>query len=347
MFRSTIIVLAIGASTAFAAPASMTITSDRVIPMQQVQSIPGSGNVEAAKEIKLYSETAGVRILAMKVAAGDFVTEGQVIAVLDDDALKNVRKRADAALVAASSQLEAAKSALERAERLAAAGAGTRESLESLKASYDNAKSTRLQAQSTYEDAVRQETKAELKAPISGLVLSVDQLEGTLVQSGASVITVARDGHMKVVAKVPEKWAFMLVKDMPTTVVFADGHTEQGKTEAPTPVVDAATHLAKIDIDLPDDTTSHPGMFAMVGISAKEKTVLTVPAKSVVWRVDGAKVFKIVGNGKVAETPVTTGNEQGGRIPIEGNISEGDIVAVEGAGFLSDKDVVAVAGAAK
>jgi multidrug efflux pump subunit AcrA (membrane-fusion protein) len=66
-----------------------------------------------------------------------------------------------------------------------------------------------------------------------------------------------------------------------------------------------------------------------------------VPAESIVIR-DGRSYLAALDGERVELVPVTTGRRQGGRVEVLDHLNAGQRVAVRGAGFLSDGDLVRV-----
>jgi len=73
-----------------------------------------------------------------------------------------------------------------------------------------------------------------------------------------------------------------------------------------------------------------------------KKDALMVPEQSVVLRPAG-KVVYIVANGRVVQRPVETGLKQDGLQEIVKGLAPGDVIATDGAGFLSDGAAVTLA----
>jgi HlyD family secretion protein len=73
---------------------------------------------------------------------------------------------------------------------------------------------------------------------------------------------------------------------------------------------------------------------------------VTVPTQAVVVRDGFAYVFKLTADQHVQQTKVQTGRRLEGRVEVTGGLQPGDVIAANGAGFLSDGDLVKVVNAA-
>ncbi|MDD3785728.1 MAG: efflux transporter periplasmic adaptor subunit, partial [Hydrogenophaga sp.] len=74
-----------------------------------------------------------------------------------------------------------------------------------------------------------------------------------------------------------------------------------------------------------------------------QTTALTVPAQAVVVRDGHSYVFVIGPDDKAEARRITTGRRAGDRVEAVDGLEPGDRVAVQGAGFLNEGDLVKVA----
>jgi hypothetical protein len=83
-------------------------------------------------------------------------------------------------------------------------------------------------------------------------------------------------------------------------------------------------------------------MFARGEIDIGHAPALTLPQTAVVMREGFAYVFQLGPDGRVAQTKVQAGRRVGDRIEILDGLDAQATVAANGAGFLSDGDLVRV-----
>ena len=83
-------------------------------------------------------------------------------------------------------------------------------------------------------------------------------------------------------------------------------------------------------------------MYVSGRIDLEQSPALVVPGESVVIRDGRSYVFTLQGN-RVSQVAVTTGRRVNDRIEIVDGLDSGTRVAVRGAGFLNDGDVIAIA----
>ena len=76
-------------------------------------------------------------------------------------------------------------------------------------------------------------------------------------------------------------------------------------------------------------------------VTGRKPAAVVVPEQSVVLRPAG-KVVYVIADGKARQRIVEPGVKQGGRIEIVKGLAAGELVAEDGAGFLSDGAAVTV-----
>ncbi|WP_205522100.1 hypothetical protein [Pseudomonas viridiflava] len=84
-------------------------------------------------------------------------------------------------------------------------------------------------------------------------------------------------------------------------------------------------------------------MYAIGKVSLAERPAVIVPAASAVIRDGRSYVPVLLGDNRISLQAVTVGRRQDSHVEILSGIAAGDRVAVQGAGFLNDGDLVNVA----
>jgi len=108
------------------------------------------------------------------------------------------------------------------------------------------------------------------------------------------------------------------------------------------PSVDAKTRNGLVYVDLPQPGALRAGMFATGQFRLGQRPALTLPQSAVLLREGFAYVFRLAGEGRVAQVKVGLGRRVGERVEIvDGLDAQAEVVAT-GAGFLADGDAVKV-----
>ncbi len=292
------------------------------------------GQVEEFNSTTL-SFTGEGTIRQLLVDEGQYVKQGQLVAVLDEEQMQN-------ALAASEAALHQAQDAYDRLKMVHDAGSLAEQQ-------WVEVESKLQQAQSTYDMAKKSLKECRLEAPTSGVIGSVSLRSGETALPSMPVCTVLDISKVKVRVGVPEKEIGKIGASTSASIDIAaidskglrGGSIERGVT------ADAMTHTydIKIVLDNPGQKIL-PGMVANVkididGVETNEDgDVITLPVMAVSQNVDGSLFVWTVNDGKATRTPVTVGSLVGNRVVITSGLSKGQSVIVEGYQKVSDGDKV-------
>lgn len=183
-------------------------------------TVLASGTLQAFKQVSVGAQVSG-QIKSLKVALGDNVKAGQLIAEIDSLTQQNTVRNAEAALATARANLRARQASLSQVEQayrrqqqLRAADAGPQADLESAEATYRAtlAEIDALQAQLRQAEIAADTAKVNLGytrivAPMDGQVVALVTQEGQTVnanQAAPTIIKLARVDSMTVKAQISE-----------------------------------------------------------------------------------------------------------------------------------------------
>ena len=183
-------------------------------------TVLATGVLQAFKQVSVGAQVSG-QVKVLKVALGDKVKAGQLIAEIDSVPQQNTLRNAEAALANMEAQLKAQKAtqiqtslALQRQKALRAADANARADLESAQAANDLAlanidalKAQILQAQVTVDTAKVNMGYTRITAPIDGQVVAIVTQQGQTVnanQSTPTIIKLAQTETMTVKTQISE-----------------------------------------------------------------------------------------------------------------------------------------------
>jgi len=283
-------------------------------------TVTASGTIEPARQEDLSFAVAG-EITVVRVAAGDRVHRGDVLARIDDDALVAQRDAARSQLDAALTQLDEDEDADASDTQLAAD-----------EASVAAARSQLAQAEEDVDDAV-------LRAPMNGTVSAVniavgDQAGSMTGDSTSAAITVISTRSFQVDASVGAADAASLKKGMQVEIAPTGATDTVYGTVTSIGAIATADSSGAATFPVTIDVTGSPkglyaGSSADVVITTRKVTdVLTVPTPALhtengetwVWLVDGAGRRKVT---------ITTGATYGMATEVKSGLQEGDQVEIE------------------
>jgi cobalt-zinc-cadmium efflux system membrane fusion protein len=266
----------------------MAVTAQAVNPKL---SLPAVVESDPARTAAVLTPLSG-RLIALKVALGDRVTRGQVVAVIDSPDL--AQAYADNDKAADAFKLD--QKNLQRQEAQNKLGVASDRDL-------DQAKSDSAQAAAEYA-----RTQAHLKtlgasaapspgsrtlfvaAPVSGSVTALNVAPGNMINDPTQpLMTIADLSTVWVTAMVPEKDIAGVAKNQEARVTLAayPDRVLAGKVLFLSDVIDSDTHRGRIRIAFANsDYALKPNMFATVVLSGGARSLVVLPSSALLMNND-------------------------------------------------------------
>jgi RND family efflux transporter MFP subunit len=282
-------------------------------PAYVVQSQPIADEKSVFATIQsTYTVPARVRtggtILSLKVRQGDFVTQGQIIAMVGDPKLALQSNAYAAQVAAARAQVDQARVDFDRAQRLIGAGAIARNMYDQARTNYNVAQSNLKSIMAQGAVVREQATEGQVAAPTSGRVITVPVTAGTVVMAGDTVATVAQQNFV-LRLEVPERHARFLKAGDPVRLDGADlglAGPRFGKISLIYPDVDKGHIVA--DAVVAGIGDYFVGQRIRVWVSAGSRNAIVVPQNLVFTRA-GIDYAKVWADGVAVDVPVQRGQE--------------------------------------
>lgn len=332
------------ADAAGTTPAALTITTAPVVREELVRSVPATGSIFAWQEVIISAEVGGYRVAEVLVDVGSRVQKGQPLVRLAADMLQANLDSQRAALRSAEAALVNAAAALRRGEQVASSGSLSAADLDRLRAEH-------VAAQARVETARAELTTAELRlqygtvlAPDAGTITSRTVSVGQIAQAGGEMLRMLRQDRVEWRAEVPEALLSRIRVGQSAQVSAVDGTVLEGRVRAVAPTVQTSNRTGLVYVDITGGS-ARPGMFARGTIAAGSSTGLLVPIQSVVMQDGYSYVFVVQADRTVERRRIEQAGVHGEYFEAAAGLNEGDVIAVKGAGFLKDGDLVAVADA--
>lgn len=182
-----------------------------------------------------------------------------------------------------------------------------------------------------------------IRAPDNGLISRREGHIGDTSTAGKPLFYMVRGSRLELKANVPEKDLFRLKPGQPVAIrCEATGLTRfQGRVREIRPEVETDTRLGTVRIDVPSDLGLKPGMFVEGRVALGQYPALTVPSQAVISRDNRHVVFVLHGD-QVQERQIVMGARTSDYVEVKQGLEAGEVIAVAGAGFLKDGDIVAV-----
>ena len=290
-----------------------------------------SGTVKGRYETKMSFQVGG-KIISRNVQVGEVVSAGKNLMTLDAKDILQQNKNADAQVSAALSQLNLAKSNLERYSELFAENAVAAATLDNYKTQYDA-------AVANYNSAVAQSQQTKnalgytnLTANASGVISEINVEVGQVVSAGQTVLTLIQTDELEVEINVPENKIAEINLNQPCEVNFwANNFSATGRVREISPIADQTSKTFAVKISLPQTQNLNLGMTASATFNSKnlqENNSVILPV-SAIYQTENQMQVWIVENNKVALKNISVKNLGENEVEVSG-LNSGEIVVVAG-----------------
>jgi RND family efflux transporter MFP subunit len=329
---------------------SMTVTTTRPTQTSWPVKVSANGSIAAWQEASVAAEVGGLRLADVRVDVGDWVTKGQVLAVFASESVRADLAQARAAAAEASANLADASANAERARSLANTGALSAQQTGQYLTGELTAQARLESARANLQQQELRLQQTQVLAPDSGMVVARSATVGAVANPGSELFRLIRQGRLEWRAEVTDKELARKQTGGKVSVTTAAGTAVAGKVRKVGPTVDPQTRAALVYVDLstPPRALSgvKAGMFARGEFELGNSNALVVPQQAVVVRDGFNYLFKVDASSKVAQQKVQIGRRINASVEITDGIGPDATIAVTGAGFLNDGDMVRVNNAA-
>ena len=321
-----------------------TVTAATAASVALPRIVVASGTVSAWEEVPVGAETGGLTAVGVYADEGSYVRQGQVLVKLNDALLQAQLRQQQAAVQTAEANAARDDAALGRAQELKERGFLSQASLDTALANQRASRANLASAQASLSETRTRLAQSEIKAPVSGLIISRSVTKGQIVESGTQLFRIVRDGRLELDAQVPETDLPALQAGQTATVTSSQGAATSGTVRIVTPEVDVQTRLGLARITLSPGSGLKPGMFARASINAGAQPTTVVPTGAVLYRNNKSGVYVLDAQSAAHFRPVTVLSRRDDQTSVSG-IEPGVRVVVQGAGFLNEGDQVTIAAA--
>lgn len=345
---SLILLLTLTACSKPAAPPAARgtpITAQQPL-VQVVETTERSVGLITSPELPLVKAEVTGRVVEWMVDAGTEVKAGQALARLDNEVQQLGMQSAEAALNRAQVQKDNADKTLARLTDLKKSGAVSQGALDDARAAAEAAAAQVNEAQAGVEQARWALRMTDIVSPIAGIVQQRRVAVGDLVRIGDPVVELAGAESLRAVLPFPETFLGRIQVGQQVRLVLPDQpeQTATGRIDELRPIVGRDNRAIEAIVGLANPGGWKPGSSVVgeVVIDARPEA-LTVPVEAVVLRPAGQVVYIVEGD-QVKAAKVSIGVRTAEYAEITHGLSADQLIAVKGAGFLSDGAKVEVRG---
>lgn len=319
-------------------PVKITRVSEADVP----RLIAGIGTVQALQSVTIRPQVDGI-LARLWVKEGQFVSKGQLLASLDDRALRASVDQAVAQRAQTRAQLKVAEVDLKRYTALSQDNGISRQQLDQQQALHDQLKATLQGNEAAINAAQVQLSYTQIHSPLAGRVgiRAVDEGNFLRVSDTQGLFSVTQLDPISVTFSLPQQQLPILQRLLLSTAPAPVTAYAGGDLEGGTPL--AQGHLSLIDNQVASTTgtlrikaefpnpeqTLWPGQLVNVRLQTQlQRGALVVPNGVVQRGIDGTYVYRLVAD-KVESVPIKVVDQNSQASVVEG-VAKGDALVSDG-----------------
>lgn len=325
------------------APVTSIITT-AIVKQEALSNVVSSvGVINSISSPTISAETSGT-VSHIHKDIGQYVTKNEVIAVVDSEIAKLTVKEAEAAVKRLAALLENQEKSLVRNKKLLKKGFISDARYEDFESRLKATREQYAQAKAGLDKAYDRLEKTSIRSPLSGNIEQRFISEGDFVTPGKPVFKISTSDKFQVVLLFPETTSRYFKKGLSvklTTPTTPDIIAEGEITDIVS-MIDTSNRSIRIVVDVNNPGGWSPGASVLGEVILEKKpNALTVPQQSVVLRPAG-KIVYLIKNNIAIQQIVETGMKKAGRVEIISGLQHNDMIAKDGAGFLTDNTPVSI-----
>lgn len=302
--------------------------------------VPVRARIESVNAPTLYGKVAA-EVVEIRVDEGDRVRKGQVLARLDDEAFRLDREAARADIARLEATLANQRLTLKRDEALFRKGLIPDTQLDASRTAVKQTQASIVHARALLKKAEYQLSHTVIESPIDGVVqrrlASVGDYLNPMSPASKPLFQIVDTHHLRARLLFPEDLSDRLRPGLPLVLRYGDARVSARIGEL-LPMIDEGS-LARIALaDFENVHDWPPGLHLTAEVVlAVRKGVPVLPEAALVRRPAGLVVYRLREDGRTVEqVAVRTGIREGDRVEILEGPRAGDVVALDGAPYLTD-----------
>jgi RND family efflux transporter MFP subunit len=304
--------------------------------------IEAPGTIAARRPMPVGIAGEGGQVVRVTVDAGDWVQQGQVLAVIDRSVQVQQAEAQAAQIEAARADANLAQANLDRALQLVERGFVSKADVDRLTATRDAAVARVKVAEAQLRELRARNDRLNVVAPSSGYVLQRNVEPGQTVSAGTGTLfTIASGGEMEMLARLSEDQLGGISVGTVASVIPTGSDKEfSGQIWQLSPVIDQTTRQGTARIALSFAPGLRPGGFATARISSGSFTATVLPESAVLADDDGSFVYVVGEGNKAVRRGVKTGAVTKQGIAITEGLSGNEQVVLRAGGFLNPGETI-------
>jgi len=315
------------------------ITTSKVILSKFEDKETAMGSIKGIIDPTVSAEISG-SVIKLYARTGSLVTKGDLLAEIDEKNYKYELTLARAEVRRLQTRLANQEKIYERNQKLVAKKFISSNALDAILTKKTEASEELAVALSKRDIAQSSFEKTKIYAPISGRIEKQIPSIGDFLKIGDPVFQVVNNKKLRAHIPFPEKLVSKLKAGTPIRLKSPTSPNEiMSEIAELKPKLMSDSRSIDVIADIENQLDWQPGASVKGTIVFSIRQGLSVPEQSVILRPAGQVVYVVKGD-KVEQRNITIGINQNGFIEIISGLEQSEIVAFDGAGYLTDQTKV-------
>ncbi len=307
-----------------------------------IGQISANGTLAARRELPVGVVGEGGQIAQVLVEPGDWVSAGQVLAIVDRSVQVQQQASSAAQIQVTQANARLAQANLDRALQLVDRGFISKADVDRLTATRDAAAAQVRVASAQLGELQARTRRLNITAPAAGLLLDRHVEPGQVVSAGSGVLfRIAKGGEMEMMAKLGEGDLAQVSKGtMAQVTPVGSPKAFTGEVWQISPMIDPQTRQGTARIALAYAPELRVGGFASAVVGSTNIVAPLLPDSAILSDLKGSYVYVVGKDNKIERRAVKTGMISDKGIAVIEGLAGNERVVLRAGGFLSPGETV-------
>ena len=318
---------------------NLPVTTVHIEDIPRYYRVPGS--IKSDERIEISSRISGY-IQKITAQEGDKVSKGDILVEIDPTDIEGRISQAQAVLKSAKTALKDSELDVSKLSKLQKKQAVSNERYRKSTVKRDVARSSLAEAQAALDTALSARRYVSVKSPINGVVVARHKRTGDLAIPGMPVLTIESSTILLFKTSVAESRIkdIHVADEVRVEIDALDHAIIDGAVLRVIPSGDSVTRRYDVEITLPSESESFPGMFGRAHFIIGSDKRPVVLKKSITERGGLKGVFIIDADKKARFRWLRTGREWSDRVEVRVGLEGGERILLNDDRRVHDGDII-------
>lgn len=299
------------------------------IAMQTIPAVTEAVGTVQAEQVAAVTSRVVANIVEMRVTAGQRVTNGETLVVLDDRDLRHRVEQAQDAVRSAEATLAQAQSDYKRDKPLFDQQVITPYDFEHTQTNLKTAEADLHRLQQAERETEVNLSYGVIRSPFAGVVVDKQANLGDLAAPGKPLLTMYEQGRLWLEANVPEDLMdHIRLNELLPFRIDVLSREMQGRVAEIVPSSDPSSRTVVVRVHLSETKDVLPGMFGRLLLPMKPEEVLAVPASALI-RAGQLTMVDVVSDGRVQRRTVQLGRAIGTQFEVLSGLASTETLVLQ------------------